>query len=156
MEWGNNPNTWVALLIAIGAVLAAGRWIGGVSQFNKSVKKTLETIQEDIKKIFHQLAGETSATSPMTLTELGKKLAKEVNADELAADIVSKLKSKIQGLNPYRVQQLCLEYVENEYDPPADVVDAIERVAYENGRQVEGVRRVIAVVVRDKLLETDT
>ena len=153
MDW-TNPTVYVIFGLAVlGGVFTAGKWIGGVNEFTKTVGKAIDEIQKDIKQIFLKLDGETSDGSPIRLTELGEKLAKEVNAEDLAKVVVCALADKIEGLNPYRIQQLCLEYVENDYDPSEDVVDIIERVAYDNGRETKGVRRVIAIIARDKLLK---
>ncbi|MDE3260167.1 MAG: hypothetical protein OYM47_20225 [Gemmatimonadota bacterium] len=74
-------------------------------------------IRDNINEVFLALSPETTRDSPLRLTELEEKLAKEVDAEELAKDVVAELNDRIHGLNSYRIQQLSLSYIGSKYAP---------------------------------------
>lgn len=164
MEWGNNPNTYVAIGMAIGVVWAAARWVGGVSQFNKSAKDTFDEIKRELRALRDRIdsilypghAPESIRGSRIILTDLGNKIADEVRANDLAEGLSGILSERAIGKNPYEIQELCFDYLENEYQPSAETRNLIQVCAFDNGVKEYNVRRVIALMTRDKLLEQAT
>ena len=53
----------------------------------------------------------------------------------------------------YEIQEFSFDYVENELTPSEDERKAMRRTAYEQGARMEQIRRVLAIELRDKLLE---
>ena len=166
--WYTNPVVWIgaitALVIIGRVVFLIGQWKGKVDEAQSAFKTTLVSFMEEIRAevgrihariddIFGSLPRtEIASGSPLTLTDLGRRISDCLNAKALAATIADSLRERARGRKPYQIQEMCFDYVKNDYDPPVEVVDAIGECAYEHGVKRDQVLNVLAVELRDKLL----
>ncbi|MBL6761392.1 MAG: hypothetical protein ISQ19_01705 [PS1 clade bacterium] len=91
--------------------------------------------------------------SPRALTEKGRILSKAVNAKDLATKYRSHLGS-VNTKQAYDIQEACLAFAELDMLEALDDEDsrAVKKYAYENGKSVERVLRVIGIEMRDMIL----
>jgi len=143
--WG-----WFGIIVAI---LGAGIWIGKVQTNQRSFKEFMEEIRRDIKKIFERLPPAVYSTgSPIRLTELGERIASEIDAKSWAREQVSKLLPKAKHLQPFEIQKLASSYTK-EFNFDKNARNAFEMCAYENGVDLDSVHRVLEIVSTDQLLK---
>ena len=143
-----------------------GRWESTVDQNQKNFDKFKDKISEDLRKLREEFVTFRSRVSealrmrdpllgeksPLTLTKLGKKVAKVIKAEEEAEKYLDELRARAGSKEPYDVQETCLEYFENEYKPSESAHKLIRTCAFNNGLSEIQVRRVIGIIARDKLL----
>ena len=155
----------VGLLLTVGtAVFVGGRSVGGVNSNLKSlntsvgnVKVTLSDFMKEVRgkldQIFERLPSPPAIIegSPLRLTKLGRNIAEELEADAWAARLADGLKEQVQGMDAYEIQDHCFEYVE-KHAYSDEERKRVRSVAYENGKPVDEIRRVLAIQLRDKLL----
>jgi hypothetical protein len=97
--------------------------------------------------------------SPISLTEKGKQVAKELGAYNIIernwGSIKDLLEANVEGKNPYDIQQYCIETVSVEPDKffiKSDL-DKIKQYAYANGQPLDLYTRMIAILIRDKFFK---
>lgn len=156
--WYTNPVVilgGVALLASLGtAILKFGEWKGKIDSDRKMFSDFMEEIRKDIKEILTRLPPvEAAGTSPITLTEFGRSIAEEVGAREVAERLAPDVREQVRGMEPYQVQEHCLEFMTSKHAPAPELDSLINKVAYERGVKREQVLRVIAIELRDQLLE---
>ena len=172
MELPTNPLLFLmAALAAVGLIFKVGLWVGGVNKDHAALKQITDEdrntiksfmveIRNDIKSILLRLPTTPVATSssPLRLTEFGEKIAKEAHASEIVAPHVTKHFAITGGLVPYDIQEQCDSYVRTQLYPELEKtnpekVKILKKAAYENGVSLEQVFRVLALVMRDQILE---
>ena len=161
MDWGNPAIYIIPALALIGAIFAAGTWVGGMNSFKNTVGSSIEKIsssideiRDDIKKLFERLpATSITSGSPITLTELGKSISKEIEASDWAKNKVEEFLSDVQGKQPYEIQEISFEYVKEKFKPSDEFNRKMQECAYKNGVSIDGVKDVLAVELRDALLD---
>lgn len=160
-------NDWISIVSVVsgvGALLAIialffriGVWKGGVDSDRETFKGFMNEIRNDIKQILKRLPPDTvRGDSPLQLTDLGKKVAKEIQASDWVKKVALTITSEDAGKHPYEVQEFCLEYVKREKVLSEDMQEKVKTSAFENGIQKEQVLRVLAVELRDQLLMSST
>ncbi len=166
--------SWVApavYMIAVGLLVGAGaivwfliehsRWRGSVDtdrthfkRFIEKIGSKIEQMQRQIEQILNHVAANNlmAPGSPLTLTDLGKKISAQLGAKEWTERHAARLDTA--GMNAYKVQELCFAYVKDEDRRPFsdDEQETIQGVASENGQETEQVVGVFAIELRDKLL----
>ena len=154
MDW-TNPLIYVVGGIALlGTVWRLGVWMGSVNEFKTGVRPILDEIRNDIKKILNLLPSPVTATeSPIKLSDLGRTISGELDADKWAEERVARFKNELKDKSPYEIQEFCFELAKGntEYDPT--LVANMQTSAYNHGLQVDQVKRVFAVELRDALLK---
>ena len=116
-----------------------GLWMGNVNPDRSLFKSFMEEIREDIKEIrknildiFKRLPPAPVITqSPMHLSDFGKEIAKQINAEEWAGQLAPALKKRAEGKQPYEIQELCSNYVQKEVDPDPEQSVNLQTCAYE-------------------------
>ena len=94
-----------------------------------------------------------TSESPLRLSELGKTLSEEIDAEAWVERIADQLKVNVAGKDAYEIQSFCFDYVENTDQYSDQERRIIHKVAYQRGIMAEEIRRVLAIELRDKLLE---
>ncbi len=162
------------LFVAIcGGLIALGRWMGSTgkevtnlektaardrSAFNKvaeEIKRDIDVIREDIKRILNLLPSTPALVqgdSPLRLTEFGKQVSASMRAPAWAGQVALELKHELAGKQPYQIDAMSRKYVQDDLSD--EMKERVAIAAYEFGIEEDGVHRVLAVVLRDKLLET--
>ena len=161
IEWiQNNPFLTGIVVTAVLGVLGVairyafrfGKWKGEVDSDRTSFGAFMVEIRDDIKRILERLPPQVEAAgSPIRLTELGRKVSAELGAVELAQGLADGLRPRVEGKEEYDIQETCLHFAENEYEPDPGVDARIKRVAYDNGIERRQVLRVIGLELRDIL-----
>lgn len=149
-----NPTWFLVLLAAGGVLVAVTRWTAGVDQDRKKFKAFMRRIDRRIKSILDRLPSPlATGKSPVTLTELGERVAEAIQADTWADELLPDVRQRAQGKEPFEVHQLCIDFVDElEYTP--DQQRLLNRVAFEHGLAASQLPEVLAIVLRDKLLES--
>ena len=96
-----------------------------------------------------------SASGPVRLSELGQAIGREIGARAIAEAIAPALDERAAGLHPYELQELCRRHMLEDYAPNDDTKRKILDSAYERGVTHEQVLDVIAIELRNTLLERD-
>ena len=157
MNWENPVIYIIPAIAVIGALVTVGIWIGNMNSFKDTVGDTLKEIRDDIKKLFERLPPAViSEGSPISLTELGRSISEEIGASTWAEEQVEGLLSKAIGKQPYEIQKFSFDYVEKEFMPSVTSGEFYHKMlecAYNNGVSMDKVGNVLAVELRDALLE---
>ena len=144
----------VTLLIAVVVfIFKAGDWYGKVNTDRSNFREFMDEVRTDIKKILGYVGPEAIVgSSPLRLTDLGNKIAKEVDAESWTEELLLKVSGEAENKSPYEIQEFCFQYAQ-ELVPTPEQRLALHRTAYDNGVETLTVRRVLAIVLRDKLLQ---
>lgn len=160
-EWARTPLIIIAILAVLGAVAGIGsavwriaRWtqkVDGAVENWEEIKKQITKIEENITKIFQQLpAAAVTGSSPLRLTELGEKIADSLGAQEWASLLVPSLLAEVGDKEPFEIDSFCHNYTRTKLTD--EWQRKIAQAAYEFGLEREEVQKVLAVVLRERLL----
>ena len=160
-EWLQDPKLlWMIGLTLFGAVVAGVRWWFNHSHKHmrleegfSAVKADIKEMKADIKVLLRRHPEIADAGSPLHLNELGKKVSSYVNARGLAEQEAPNVMARLPNRNPYDIQAFCRRHFaeHGEFKPSADQLDTFKRCAYDHGIQLEQVRHVCALELRDEL-----
>jgi len=139
--------------------------------FKKSVDKievSIDAIRQDISYLKGSLdvykSGKADqlikSKSPVSLTDKGKEVSNELKAEEIIGrtwDTIYKiLEENISDKNAYDIQQYCFEKIsvdpEKYFDK--DGINALKIYAFKEGSPLQLYTRLLAILIRDKYLET--
>ena len=143
------------VIAAVGALYKFAKWQGGVDSDRTTFKDFIKEVRADVKEILDRLPVRAVAgSSPLRLTDLGKRISKKIDAKDLASKIARGLSSEVEGKSPYGIQEFCRDYVKKEKGNLFDDEQAnlLEMCAYEEGVGLDQVYEVIAIELRDELL----
>ena len=144
----------IAVIGAISAILGIGIWVGSVNSDRKSFKNFMEEVRRDIKEILERLPPKTvTGSSPLSLTELGKTISEHIDAQRIANELAGVLSEDLQDKSYYDIQERCTDFITNEFKPSPAQDKIIRESAYEHGVKIEQVKDVIAIELRDAVIE---
>ena len=150
---------WAAA--GIGAALVSiGIWVGNVTTNLKGLKGAVREIKEAVDKIrdntnsvLHELTSKTlNPGSPLEPNELGYKVSKSIDAPSIVKGLASGLRERADGKLPYDIQELCFDFIRDEYKPVEDIEKKIKQCAYDNGISRVDIMDVLAVKLRDEII----
>lgn len=169
-----NPSTYAAIAAAVTALLLAGRylvkfirWTGEVDAHRNGIRLVLGEMQQDIRELRaeirairadigrilrRQVPVTVQEDSPLRLSELGERIAAEIGADAWARDAARKLKDRVEGGDPYDLQEFCFEFANHDFKPDGEFLARINHSAYEHGVHRGKVLDVLAIALRDELI----
>lgn len=158
-----NETAWVPWVIAVSAsaavlaIFKGGIWVGRVgtrlTALEKTLSEGLNELREDVKKILHWQASKTiDSGSPLRLTDIGKHASDVLDLPSVADDLLPMLTESAKGRDAYDIQQLCFDYVRDEYKPSPEFDARIKQHAFDNGLDRDEVLDVLAIALRDKLI----
>ena len=149
-----NPLWIVIFLAAVSTLITIGMWIGAVNSDRKSLKEAVTKIQNDIKKLLQWIPSKTvDSGSPLKLTPVGEKVSKSIDAPLIAKGLVTNMRARTNGKLPYDIQELCFDFIRDEYRPSDEIQKNIKQCAYDNGIDCAEVLDVLAIELRDELLK---
>lgn len=159
--WGSVAASVVALVTVAVLLFKGGRWVGMMEEFKGKVrseqaeiKEAIKEIRNDIKEIFRRLPTKPlSETSPLTLTDKGRKMLAEIDGGGWARELAATLFEKVAGMDEYQIQEFCFDFVRQNLTPTDEQEAKIRKCAYENASDREETLKVLAVELRDVLLE---
>lgn len=156
----DNPLWIVVAITVLGTIFGIGKWVGGINSDRKNLKgvlqglkNTLGVVQEDVKKLL--LAAPSPVIqrrSRLQLTELGQEILGKIEGAEWAKEIASHWKSQVDGMNTYEIQEYCRVTIGN-LGVSAARKNILQEVAFEHGLRESQVREVLAIEVRDRLID---
>ena len=148
-----NP-LWITVILAVlGIVFGIGTWVGRVNSDRKIFREFIQTIEGKLEKILERLPPLLfQPGSPTRLTDFGQTIADAVGAGSTARRLADSLVTEAEGMSQYDVQQLCFTSLGN-CTLTDDETENFKQCAFENGVSEADVRKVIAIVLRDLLLE---
>ena len=150
--WLQHPATWIIAGVAVlTAIVAVARWTASVDADRKNFRAFMDEVRADIKQILRRLSPTTQTASPITLTALGREISNDIGAGGLAETLLPIVGPSVRGKTDYEVQEECIRYVLEDYEPPHEARRLILGSAYENGIDKEHVLRVIAIELRDRI-----
>lgn len=148
----------VVLLVAVvTGLMKFATWKGGVDEHRKEINGTLRDfmaeIRDDIKTILGRLPSPSIVGgSPLRLTELGEKISRALDLSAWASRTAADLRGAVRDKSAYEVQEFCFNYV-REFEPDGEQDEKIKECAFENGIDIRSVLDVLAVELRDELLD---
>ena len=115
----------------------------------------IDAIQKDIKEIFLRLPppNTTNSESPIKLTSLGQEISAELDARDWAQEAAGVIALKLTHPLPPEIQRRAFEYADEESNYAPVLQTNIDMTAYTHGIEVEKVRRVFGVELRNALLK---
>ena len=125
-----------------------------VGDIAAGIRDDIKEIREDVKKIFRRLRHPALAEkSPLRLNSLGKTVSKQIDGRAWAGRLATPaLKDDTASDPAYQVQEFCLRFVANRKFSPKEVA-LLQQAAYDNGLDESLVRDVLAIELRDILLQ---
>ena len=152
---------WAFILLAIVMCVAAAmfyRWSGGIdSKFTSldgkftSLESKLSEFAQEVRQMFTRRSPTLDSASPLVLNDLGKTIARALKAEQWATDLAPLLMARTAGMQPFEIDDFCLQYIRTEIDP--EWRPRIAASAYENGIDRAAVEDVMRVVLREALLK---
>ena len=118
--------------------------------FGESLKQVEEKITNIPERLLSPAVVETN--SPIKLSDFGRKISANLSVDRWAADHALRLVNKASGKQEFEIFEMCVKYVADQFDSDLDLNKYSRKGAYEVGTDVEKVKRVYAVELRDALL----
>lgn len=149
----------VVILLAIVVIVIATSWITKVNASRSTLNNFIEEIRADIKKILADIPPRMmTSQSPIKLSELGSKIAEEIQIDTWVSEWAESLLERVKNKSPYEIQEFCFQYAQEEFPAelkkePNSIYDQLELAAFQNGLQLTHILEVVGVVLRDKVLE---
>lgn len=161
-DFENLPlNPWLlagSALALVALIFYIGRWVGDVNAFKSgTVVGLLKDIRDDIKTLLDRVPPvHIARASPLRLTELGEAVSKALDARVWMQAVADELAERVGAgdMSPYDIQEFCLSYMREDFDPTVDQGELIKRCAYDNGLSHQQVLEVLALELRDRLLST--
>ena len=127
---------------------------GDAEKDRSAIKGFMEEIRKDIKDIFLRLPDPlVSAQSPIGLTDLGQEISDELKAGDWAEEKAGEIVDQFQGKKPYEIQEASFDHAENQDNYPSVLISEIKMSAYNRGIDIENIKRVFGVKLRDALLD---
>lgn len=158
MEFTVNINPTIAIftVAGIGAVISLIIWYANVNSDRDSFKEFMKKVEKRLDDIFDRVTrigrGDlVESKSPLRLTDLGKQIAEQTRATEIAEAMSKVLEEKAVGKSAYDIQQLCFDWV-TEDKLTAEHQKIAKDVAFSRGITMPQVMEVIAIELRDRLL----
>lgn len=138
-----------------------GKWKGKMNAFKKNTTKRLKGIDEtiggvgttvrDIEASLQRL-GILRGKSPLALNELAEQAWRDLDAEDWLQEHAEAVSDEVANMNEYDVQEFCFDHMAAlEFDPTQQ--ESAKRAAYHNGLTEFQVRQIMAVKLRDQLLD---
>ena len=125
-----------------------------VKGFMFEVKGFMNEDKEKIDRILKRLPlpPAVEENSPVQLTEFGKKISENLSIGKWTVEHAANLVKQVSKKQDFEIFEMCIEYVSGQYDADSNFQRKIRKGAYESGINVEQVKRVYEVKLRDALL----
>lgn len=154
--WLESPVIVPVIIGVIATILGIGMWVQRTNtdhrQFSEFMKDVGEKLDE-IKTILQRLAPTTETRSPLALTDLGQEISDQIGAAAWARLQAVTVIEKIVGKEPFEIDSFCREYVTSARRSDVDLNRQVQRTAYDRGLGIPDVEVVLAIVLRDRLLD---
>ena len=157
--FGSFAAAFVAIFIFVfNKVADKSEWKGKVDSDRTAFKKFMEEfrtdiseIRADIKEICRVLPRRATST-PLQLTEWGKEISEAINGKAWATELALNIASRFEGKSPYEIQEESRDYCMTQLEMSEKQLALCRNCAYEQGTELEVVKRVLGLELRDVLL----
>ena len=155
MEWWHIALVGTMVTV-VGSLVGIGIWIGSGNTDRKAFREFMAEVRADIKAILNRLPSDTiGGQSPLALTAKGKRVSLQLNVKAWANQLAPSLVDSIKDKKPYDIQEFCFDYVRGNLGLTDKMESQIKDCAYQEGTDREGVLDVLAIQLRDVLIETN-
>lgn len=175
---------FVAILLCLAFYLThwVTKKITEITVSHKNIEKENEKIAENIEKISEKISNNideirrdisflkgvndlyekdkfAKSHSPISLTELGEKVSKEIGVDDMIQRnwnaIVNDIDKNAEGKSAYDIQEYCIEttVVEPERFLLPEDIKKLKDYAYNQGKPIVAFAQIFAITIRDKYLK---
>ncbi len=142
------------IIVVLKVVWNISGWTTEVDRDRKDFTGFIQRVEPKIEKIFGYFSTRVFiGNSPLGLTEFGKSISDHVDGKRWAEEHAPSLAESIQGKTHYDIQAFCFEYMET-FEPSHDQNMKWLDCAFEQGIDIEVVRKVLAVELRDMILHS--
>lgn len=166
-----NSSVAILMLLVILAFWATYKLGGILKSFNffeknnSKFESNIDTIKNDLSEakatvnLLYQAHLKTiESHSPINLSEIGKKISSEINAEQIVINHWDEIKSKIDSMNvnnPYDVQTISLDLSKGYLQTilTEDEKSKIKNIAFEKGMNLLQIYPILGVIIRDKILQ---
>jgi len=141
------------VLAAIGFAFKFGKWYGEVNTDRSNFKDFMNEVRTKLDRIFERLPPPPplAPDSPIRLTDLGQCISRETGAEEWADGESQTIFDKTEGKDQFEIQTIAFEHALS-FAPSEELLARMRASAFDNGLELDGVRRVLGVVLRDRIL----
>lgn len=153
-----------AVLLALMTIIfSLGVWVANVNADRKDFKKLIKKLDEKIGMlgekigmILDYLLGLRDSPvithkSPLRLTELGEQISENIGAEEWAESEADTLLDEAKDKDRFEIQTMAFDHASG-FEPPQELFAKMKDNAFDNGLDLDVVRRVLGVVLRDRIL----
>jgi hypothetical protein len=170
-----SPAGSFAFIFSLFVIIVVGVWYitknitkiksehGVISNSFEKMEKNIDDIRRDLSYLKGNVdcinSGKTALAqshSPITLSEKGQEVSKELDAVSLVANnweaIFNNLEQNVANKNAYDIQQYCIETASVELDKFLNEQDLlkVKNFAFNQGANVQYFSIVFALIIRDK------
>ncbi len=160
----NNPITWF-FLVGLGFLFwKVPTWKAGIEYRLSGVEKSVNELSRKADEIYSVLINKfgravDQAGSPVTLTQYGKDLFSQIDAEKIVNKYADKLLEETESMNAYQIQEYCFDFSRKDLlndleQHDKESFNKISTVASEEGIDLEKLTRVIGISLRDRVLST--
>lgn len=151
------------ILAAIGSVffallafaLLVVKWVSRTNTRMDGFDTEFKKINELLNTILLRLTKPIAQTeSPVQLNDYGNTISEQVEAKSIIDKVLSDVPVK-SDMNEYQIQQTCFEYANRDLlkSVSAEEKNRVEKLAYDEGIELESVLRVLGIELRDAVLK---
>jgi len=151
----------VGIVVIVGTLLAIGGWLNGLKTDREKFNKFIDKVERKLEEIFESITDlrlktnpATQKKSPISLTELGEKVSKEIEGESVSEELAKKLSGETTDLNAYEIQKFSLDFIHNRFKPDENYSNKLKDSAYNNGLTLRETKDVLALELRDALLKS--
>lgn len=154
------------LILAFISIFKMGKWTEKFTSHDRRVEK-IEGLSEKVIELktkidlIYQYTNPhpmVKSMSPISLTELGKKVAEEIKANQIFSKYVSKLVQEAESKKPtnaYDIQQVSLEVSKNFLTTlfTDEELNIVKQQAFKRGVLVEDIMIIFGIILRNHILQ---
>lgn len=151
-DWLSGALSGVSVLALIGVLYRFAEWKGRVDSDRDSFRDFMSEVRSDVKLLLQRSSPTRGTSSPIHLTELGKAVSRAIDGVEWAKRLADDVSTKTKEMDAYGVQGFADGYAD-ALVLPVDQRRVVRQVAFRHGLTESEVRGVLAIELRDVLLE---
>lgn len=127
----------------------------------RTITDSLSDIKATTKLLYEAHLRTVKSKSPLSLTEKGEAIAKDIELNEKVNkywdSIKEKRKNELKSNNPYDVQRWALDNAQQFFNDffKKEEQDEIKIYAYKNGVNLLEIYPIIGVLIRDKIFDNN-
>jgi len=167
---------FVVIAILVFMIWKVSKWKTGVDRRLGNLEQRLEDIFSEVMGHIRNIKGDihemrdirppqnqqpySESNSPKTLTRHGRELAERMDASSLAERYIDELvkQASEEAMSPYQIQRLCADFAYDKVrkdlrENDKEQYRKLEDAAYNSGVRLSDLMHVLALVLRDRVLE---